>query len=50
MTTTETATKYRDQAGLTWTEISHDDYWEALEVLPPALETRDGFLKLMSDR
>lgn len=44
-TTTPDPIKYQDQAGITtWTEITYDEYWEALEVLPPALQTRDGFL------
>lgn len=43
-TTTQDPIKYQDQTGTTWTEITHDDYWEALEVLPPALQTRYGFL------
>lgn len=27
-----------------WVEVTEEDYWEALEALPPALMFRQGFL------
>lgn len=29
---------------MTWTKITYERYWDALEALPPALMTGSGFL------